>query len=735
MSKADKNNTMENGFEQQPEFDKDKLISDFLSDFEALDKIDVIENIDFQTNDEINIDLYDPIETNDETENKIKQLQELAKSIEKKSNIDYQKHFSDASADFKIDYKNSLNPNQYYAVSHTNIPLLVIAGAGSGKTRTIVYRVSYLLELGIDPSNILLLTFTRKSAKEMINRASKLLENNKADKIMGGTFHAFANYALRRYANLLKLPVNFNIIDNIDAEDIIALIRDELIKNRSKAFPKKKRIYEIISKSKNCNLSIGELIEKEFSGLIDYQEDIELIAEAFHKYKYANYILDYDDLLEVMRNSLRDYPRFRKIMQQQFQYVMVDEYQDTNIFQAEIVNYIAEKHRRIMVVGDDSQSIYSFRGANFENILKFPAVFPESKVVKIEQNYRSNQSILDFSNSIIQNAQLGYKKKLFSENGNIVIPEFRKFFDQELEAKFIVDRILEMRENDIPLSEIAVLYRASFHSNFIQTELLKRSIPYVVVGGIKFTERRHIRDIIAFLRIIVNPFDASSWHRVLKLLPGIGNVNAKKIIIDVRKNNGELSTQTFLKRKFGNSIEELRDVLNKASEVEKSVSSKIEMLRDFYNPILKAMEEDYEKRNLDIDVLYSLSGKYDNVQKFLSDFALDPPSNQFQDKTSPLISEVEENPLTLSTIHSSKGLEWHAVFIPHLLDGLFPSTRALKSVEEMEEERRLFYVACTRAKENLYLNMPAYFNTWDKMLTMPSRFMAEIDKTKYNYEK
>ena len=725
-----------NGFEQEPEFDKDKLIADFLSDFSQLDKIDAGQPaLTSKEEDEFSLDFYDPVESDDTTEDKIKELQELTKSIENKSSIDYLKHFEGTLPEFKINYKETLNPNQFYAVTNIDQPMLVIAGAGSGKTHTIVYRVSYMLEKGIDPSSILLLTFTRKAAKEMINRTTELLGNNDAEKITGGTFHAFANYALRRYANLIKVPANFNIVDNVDAEDIIALIRDELIKNRSRAFPKKKRIYEIVSKSKNCNLSIGDIIDREFTGLKDFQKDIELIASAYQQYKQGNRILDYDDLLEVMRDRLRDFPIFRKRMQEQYRYVMVDEYQDTNLFQAEIVNYIAEKHRRIMVVGDDSQSIYAFRGANFENILKFPAAFPDGEVVKIEQNYRSNQTILDFSNSIIDNARLGYRKHLFSENKNVAIPQFRKFYDQEAEAEFIVTKILDLRERGIALAEMAVLCRASFHGNFVQAELLKRNIPYVVVGGIKFTERRHIRDIIALLRIIVNPFDASSWNRVLKLLYGIGEATAKKIIMEVRKNNGQLSTSNFIGKKFGPALEELRQVLDNAANVSTSVARKVELLREFYSPLLKVLEDDYESRNLDIDVLYNLSGSYDNVEKFLSDFALDPPSNQFQDKTSPLISEVEEDPLVLSTIHSAKGLEWHAVFVPHLLDGLFPSSRAMKSISEMEEERRLFYVACTRAKEELFLSMPSYFSTWDKMLTKPSRFLAEIDKEKYSYER
>jgi DNA helicase II / ATP-dependent DNA helicase PcrA len=710
-------------------FDRDKLIGDFLSDFSNTDKIDKMPaKPKDDTLEALTIEDYDPVETSDETDDKIKELQKLTRQIENNTSIDYESHYNKEIKEYKINYRKELNPNQYYAVSSIDKPLLVIAGAGSGKTRTIVYRVGYLLENDVDPAQILLLTFTRKAASEMINRTVQLLGNNQAERIIGGTFHSFANYTIRKYANLIGVQPQFSIIDTIDSQDIIALIRDELIKKRDRAFPKKKRLQEIISKAKNCVISIEEVIEREFSGLIDFQKEIELIADTYEQYKKANYLLDYDDLLVVMANALKSNPRFKELLQRTFRYVMVDEYQDTNIYQKEIVVAIAEKHRRIMVVGDDSQSIYSFRGANFENILQFPAAFPDGSVVKIEQNYRSNQKILDFTNSIISNAKLGYRKVLFSENLANTQPVFKKFYDQESEAEFIVDRILELREQNIPLYEMAILVRAAFHGNYVQAELLKRNIPYVVVGGIKFTERRHIRDMISFLRIIVNPYDAAAWHRILKLLPGIGEVSARSIIKLIRANDGNLQVDQFKTKRYFDVLEQLQMAILRASEPDVSVTAQIEILRAYYVPILKLIEDDFESRNLDIDVLHSLSGQYDDLGKFLSDFALDPPSNQFQDSATPLITEDEEKPVTISTIHSAKGLEWHTVFIPHLIDGLFPSSRALKSVADMEEERRLFYVASTRAKEKLYLSMPSYFSSWDKIFTKPSRFLVEIDK-------
>jgi DNA helicase-2/ATP-dependent DNA helicase PcrA len=499
---------------------------------------------------------------------------------------------------------------------------------------------------------------------------------------------------------------------------------------RSRAFPRKSRIQEIISKARNCNVTIGEIIDREFRGLTEFVKDIELIEKVYSEYKKANYLFDYDDLMEFLRDSLKTNLQFRKNVQETFQYIMVDEFQDTNIIQKEIVDLIAEKYRNIMVVGDDSQSIYSFRGANFENILRFPETYSDCKFVRIEQNYRTNQDILNFTNSVINNAKIGYKKKLFSTKTGHK-PIVKRFYNQEDEAEYIVSKILEIREREIPLNQIAVLYRASYHSNFIQAELLKRNIPYIVFGGIRFVERRHVKDIISYLRIILNPLDPVSWNRILKLIPGIGNVTASKIVLHIHKLGGKIDFSNFANYKYSSDLEKLGRVLNQASKQEVIIPEKIEILKVYYSSILKNIESDYKIRLVDIDVLYSLACKYDNLEKFLSDFALDPPSNRYQNQTSPLIDETDDKPLILSTVHSAKGLEWNSVFIPHLLDGLFPSDRAVGNIEEIEEERRIFYVACTRAKEQLYLTMPSHVASWDAFFTLPSRFLVEVRKEKY----
>ena len=591
-----------------------------------------------------------------------------------------------------------------------------------------------MLENGINPNEILLLTFTRRAAKEMLGRVQEILKDNKAERIFGGTFHSFSNYILRKNANLLGIPSNFTIIDSEDSADTIDLIKSELkIEKKEKAFPKKNRIQEIISSARNRNLTIRSVIENEFSGLLEFTDQIELINLGYEKYKKICKIFDYDDLMEVLRDSLRQNPDFRRKLHNEFRFIMVDEYQDTNIVQKEIVEYLSENSKNILVVGDDAQSIYSFRGANYENILRFPQKYPECKIIKIEENYRSNQKILDFTNSIVANARIGYKKKLYSKILYDNLPVVRKFYDQQSEAEFIVDKIIDYREKGIALNQIAILVRAFWHARYIEIELNKRSIPYIAVGGLAFNERKHVKDIISYLRILQNPYDAVAWHRILKYLPGVGLVTARKIIDKIIAEDG-LEINSFEKTRFAEGLMRLTIMINKAKDNKISISQKIEIIREYYLPILQATEPDYQIRLLDINVLIDLSTRYDSLDKFLTDFALDPPSKKFGTKTTPLIDESEDKPLTISTIHSAKGLEWFCVIIPHALDGLIPSVRALNNIEEVEEERRLFYVACSRAKQDLIITMPSVVSTYNAFLSYPSRFLVEISKDKFYYE-
>jgi len=679
----------------------------------------------------LSIDDFPEVKSTEKTDKKIDELKTIISSIENRS-------FTPAEIKlektFRIDYEKELNRAQLEAVTTINGPVLIIAGAGSGKTRVIVHRVAFMMENGIDPGDILLLTFTRKAASEMLGRVQQLLKDNAARKVFGGTFHAFSNYILRKYANLLNIPVNFTIIDEEDSADTIDLIRSELkIEKREKAFPRKNRIQEIISSARNRNLTIRDVIENEFSGLSEFVDDIELINHGYEKYKKICKIFDYDDLMDVLRDSLRDNPVFRRRLQNDYKYIMVDEYQDTNIIQKEIVEYLSGGSRNILVVGDDSQSIYSFRGANYENILRFPQKYPDCKVIKIEENYRSNQNILDFTNEIILNAKIGYKKRLYSKIIYEAVPQVRKFYDQEAEAEFVVDKILEYREKGIALNQIAVLVRAFWHARYIEVELNKRSIPYIAVGGLKFNERKHVKDVISYLRIIQNPYDAVAWHRVLKYLPGVGMVTAKRIIEKILTEKG-IENDSIGKNKFADGLKRLTAMISQAKDNTIPISRKIEFIKEYYTPLLQAREYDYQVRLLDINVLIDLSSKYDSLEKFLTEFALDPPSRNFGTKTVPLIDESEDAPLTVSTIHSAKGLEWHSVIIPHALDGLIPSVRSLNNIEEIEEERRLFYVACSRAKQDLLITMPSYVTTYNAFLSYPSRFLVEISRDKFHYQ-
>ena len=661
---------------------------------------------------------------------RMEELQKIVREIESRPQSTKEIRFDKP---YKINYAGELNRAQLEAVTTTSGPVLVIAGAGSGKTRVIVHRVAYLLENGIFPSDILLLTFTRKAAKEMLGRAQGLLQQDSVQRVFGGTFHSFANYVLRKYSGLLDIPADFTIIDTQDSADIIDLVKSELkLVSKEKAFPRKQRIQEIISASRNRNIPISVLIENEYTGLIGYIPEIEMINKGYKEYKRISKVYDFDDLMDMLRDSLRDHAEFRRKIQQDYKYIMVDEYQDTNVVQKEIVEFLADGHRNIMVVGDDSQSIYAFRGACYENILRFPQKYPDCAIVKIEENYRSSQKVLDLTNDIILNAKIGYKKRLYSKNNSGSLPVVAKLIDQQTEAEFIVTKILEYREKGIELDQIAVLVRAFWHARYIEAELTRRGIPYITVGGLAFNERKHVKDVISYLRIIQNPYDAVAWHRVLKHLDGVGIVTAREIVRQINSANG-LDVNSFDRKKFSKGLRDLVNMLRHASDNKVSLPGKLEMIKDYYSPILQSLDPEYQIRLLDIGVLIDLAGNYDSAETFLTDFALDPPSKRFGDKTTPLIDETEDKPLTISTIHSAKGLEWYGVFIPHALDGMIPSVQALNNIEELEEERRLFYVACSRAKEELIITMPSFVSNHNGFLSYPSRFLVEIGKDKYRY--
>lgn len=632
-------------------------------------------------------------------------------------------------ARFSINYENELNPAQYEAVSAIEGAYLVIAGAGTGKTRTLVYRVARLVEIGFDPKSILLLTFTRKAAREMMSRAAALLDN-RCSMINGGTFHSFANITLRKYAKSINLDPGFTILDQGDSEDVINLIRAQLnLAKLKKRFPKKSTIFKILSLSVNTERDIEEIVEQDYPHFFEYADKIKDIGKIYHAYKTQNNLLDYDDLLVYLKEFLESKNSAARSLLASINFVMIDEYQDTNKIQADIVKGLAQLNNNVMVVGDDSQSIYSFRGANFKNIMEFPKLFKNVKLIKLEENYRSSQEILDFTNYIIESSVEKYPKFLFTQKVGGELPAIISAATENMQSRFIVNRILELREEGIELNDIAVLFRSSYFSFDLEIELNKANIPYLKFGGMKFIETAHVKDVLAFLRIAANPKDIVSWFRVLLLHEGIGPKRAQQIIDEIQssKINIGLKPDAVLNSKYKDVIYNLFNLLNKIYTKKMSPTEKAELVLDYYKPIFKSKYDDFNKRKKDLEIFLNITQNYRSLDSLLSDMALDPP----QDSVVGLDEEDKEREyLTLSTIHSAKGLEWHSVFIIHAIEGFFPSGLAAQSLDALEEERRLMYVASTRAKQNLYISYPMKIFDRQNGITFskPSRFIEGVNE-------
>lgn len=626
--------------------------------------------------------------------------------------------------DYKVNYEEDLNEAQLEAVKSKDGPILVIAGAGSGKTKTLTYRVARLIEDGIKPENILLLTFTKKAAAEMLSRATIVLDN-RCEKVAGGTFHSFANIILRKYSKLLGLKNNFTIMDRADCEDVINHIVGQLFPKKEKRFPKKSTLLDIYSKSINKVTPTKQIIADEFPQFTHCEDKIIEVHKAYVAYKRENSVLDYDDLLLYIKLLLENNDGLRKRLSNEYKYIMVDEYQDTNTLQADVIKLLASEHNNIMAVGDDAQSIYSFRGANYRNILDFPKLFENTKIIKLEQNYRSTQNILKLTNEIISKAKEKYTKNLFS---NIVSPQVPALIcakDTQMEADFICQRILELLDEDISLSDICVLTRNARMSYNLEIELSKRAIPFQKFGGPKFMETAHIKDVVAHLRVILNPDDVISLTRILLLLKGVGASTVNNIMPIIKgdlnpdikllpSNKSQSLTPLF------NTLGQLRDY-STTKKPEEIVSAVI----NYYRPILKDKYDDFSKREKDLDHFEYLSTQYSNLEDFISDLALEPPDASVEGMYK---KNSDDEALTISTIHSAKGLEWDSVFIIGAVDGRFPSAYSFNSEEEMDEELRLMYVATTRAKNNLYITYPVdmYDYSMNMVLSKPSRFLDGI---------
>ncbi|MDF1576978.1 MAG: ATP-dependent helicase [Desulfurivibrionaceae bacterium] len=621
-----------------------------------------------------------------------------------------------------------LNRAQLEAATCMGAPVLVIAGAGTGKTRTLVYRMAYLIEQGVAADNILLLTFTRKAAQEMIERAGRLI-NDPGRKVTGGTFHAMANILLRRYGHHLGYAPNFTILDRSDSEGIINLIKSSLeLGGSGKRFPSKRVVCNLLSRSVNKCTDIETVIADQYSHLEEYRSELERIFADFRKFKLEHGLMDYDDLLVNLRRVMTEVPRVREEIAERFNHVLVDEYQDTNPIQADIVRLVAAGHNNVMVVGDDSQSIYSFRGADFRNIMDFPKVFPGTRVVRLEENYRSTQAILALTNAIIDKAEEKYSKKLFSNIDGGAKPRLQGTLDEAAQARRVAEQIVELRGRDVPADEIAVLFRSGFHSYKLELELTNRQVQFEKRGGLKLTESAHIKDVLAYLRVTGNPGDHLSWNRILLLLDKVGPKTARNVLDRIRANEDPLEAiRAFPAGKSWRAgLDKLVELLLKLRAPGLEPVAIFDMVMEYYREIFERIyHDDYPTRSRDLDQLRQLISGYGDLQSLLDDTTLDPPETTDESLGGRLGSPPAQ--VILSTIHSAKGLEWDHVFVINLAAGRFPSCQPFMTAE-WEEERRMFYVAATRARKMLYLSYPREVMSFDRQSRAGgmSPFLAEL---------
>jgi DNA helicase-2/ATP-dependent DNA helicase PcrA len=641
---------------------------------------------------------------------------------------------------FLLDYEKELNPQQLAVVKAAGGPILVIAGAGSGKTRVVTYRVAYLIESGVDPSRILLVTFTNKAAGEMLHRVQILVPGSMGvgGRVWGGTFHHIGNRMLRRHASLVGYQPNFTILDREDAKSLMdACIADLKINPKGTRFPRGEVLEDLVGLSVNTRRPIDELVFERYPFFYELLDDIRAVAEHYRKRKRELNAMDFDDLLFYWETLLREHPEVRARYGGQFQHILVDEYQDTNRIQADIVDLLAEGHGNIMVVGDDSQSIYSFRGANFANILTFPQRYPKARVFKLEINYRSTPQILHLANISILNNRVQFPKELQTVRPAGSIPSLVPAQDTLDQAAFVAQKVAEIRDGGISLSQIAVLYRAHYHSMELQMELTRRGIPFEVRSGLRFFEQAHIKDVSAYLKIVSNPLDELAWKRALQLYPRIGKATAEKIWRTISSGVSDPKTAVEAKevlekiparsretwRSFSRTLAKLQ-----GPKMASDPAGMIELiLKEGYEAYLQSRYPNYESRADDLRQLAVFASQYSSCRDFLSELAL---LTSMEGEGTPVRGGDGDGMITLSSVHQAKGLEWSVVFIIWLAEGRFPSIRSLsESVGEgEEEERRLFYVAVTRARDELYLCYPRFAadRGGRELFQRPSRFISEL---------
>jgi len=612
---------------------------------------------------------------------------------------------------------SGLNPQQRRAAQHGDGPLLIVAGAGTGKTATLVHRVAWLIAKGVDPGRILLLTFTRRAAAEMIRRVDSVLRQLErldqgatvsrphVGRVWGGTFHAIATRLLRRYAKAVGLAPAFTIHDRTDSEDLLNVVRTELgLVKTEKRFPNKGTCMAIYSRCVNARQQLAEVLAGHFPWCKEWGDELKRLFDAYVDRKDDASVLDYDDLLTFWHDLLAD-PQAGELVRKRFDCILVDEYQDTNLLQAEILYQLSPTGKGLTVVGDDAQSIYSFRAATVRNILDFPKHYPNATVLTLEQNYRSTQPILEATNQVIRLAKERYAKDLWSKRSEGDRPMLVTCEDEDDQADFVVRQILGHREGGIPLRRQAVLFRASHHSILLEAELTRRNIPFHKYGGLKFIETAHVKDLMAFLRLAENPRDVVAGSRALELLPGIGPTKARQLMAMLADSGGDFAAWREWKPpaaagklwpKFFALVEDL-------AAAKTDLAGQVHRTRNFYQPILEDRYDNPRPRARDLEQLEQIASRYRDRRTMLAEITLDPPAST-QDLAGPPV--LDDDYLVLSTIHSAKGLEWDAVYVIHASDGNIPSDMATGSTEEIEEELRLFYVALTRAKRWLCVGYP-----------------------------
>jgi DNA helicase-2/ATP-dependent DNA helicase PcrA len=635
-----------------------------------------------------------------------------------------------------IDFRASLNDEQFAAVTAEPGPLLVLAGAGSGKTRTLTYRVAYLLSQGVRPGEILLLTFTNKAAKEMLQRVHELT-GVEPGRFWGGTFHSIGHRALRMHGEVIGLSRSFTILDAEESEGVLRDAVDKADKAffKDKTHPKAGPLHSVISMARNTQLPLAETITRffpQYEGIIDR---VPAFARAYAAAKREANVLDYDDLLENWLEVLKKSPETAAYFAHRFRHVLVDEYQDTNVLQSQIVDLIGS-HHRVMAVGDDAQCIYTWRGANVENILTFPDRHPGTAIHRIETNYRSTPQILALANGVLLAQPKGraFEKELRPHRANSEKPYFVQAMDTREQAQFIVQRIRGLIDEGCSLADIAILYRAHFQALDIQLELSRLQIPYQITSGVRFFEQAHVRDLVAMLRFVYNPSDTAAWNRIAVLLPKVGDKNAQKLHA-AALDHARLMQQDFVDAlgtddvaskvpkdakeewpKFVASLQQVRDQMRTMKP-----HNAVEIAIDgWYGDYLKGAFANYVSRLDDLKSMVGFASRYEDMQDLLAQIML------LNSETSDRSADPDADALRLTTVHQAKGLEYSAVFLISLADGMFPLRRAIEA-GDVEEERRLFYVAVTRARDELYLCFPKV-NTkgGPAMLQSPSRFLQEL---------